>query len=195
MVLGLDVGFAQLICSGCLFMYSIGFSSTPYTLPDDCPRAFAPGLVGHRLSHVPSSCRYTSSGCWHEYTLTISPLVLSHRWSGCTMTGHGVCVSPVINHLTTVIVPMRVSRVIVPQNKVRTMVRVFTCLFSFGLCVLFGLGCVCVHLASRGLAPPAHRLAVTIRVGGVGPPPPTFSQKKRSFHLIRKNEALLVLKI
>jgi hypothetical protein len=61
----------------------------PHTLPDDCPRAFAPGLVGHRLSQVPSSWRYTSSGCWQEYTFTISPLVLSHLWSGCTITGQG----------------------------------------------------------------------------------------------------------
>ena len=125
----------------------LGSGRAPHTLPDDCPRAFALGLVGHRLSHVPSSWRYTSSGCWHEYTLTISPLVLSHRWSGCTMTGHGVCVLSVINHLTTVIVPMMVSRVIVPQNKVRIMVRVFTCLFSFGLCVLFALF-VCVRTPS-----------------------------------------------
>jgi hypothetical protein len=71
--------------SPCLFVLIVCLCTqldsgrAPHTLPDDCPRAFAPGLVGHRLSHVPSSCRYTSSGCWHEYTLTISLLVLSHR--------------------------------------------------------------------------------------------------------------------
>ena len=150
-VVGLGVSCLD---SPCLFVLivclctQLGSGRAPHTLPDDCPRAFAPGLVGHRLSHVPSSWRYTSSGCWHEYTFTISPLVLSHRWSGCTMTGHGVCVLSVINHLTTVIVPMRVSRVIVPQNKVRTMVRVFTCLFSFGLCVQ--LRCLFVSVRPPG---------------------------------------------
>ena len=84
------------------------------------------------------------------------------------MTGHGVCVLSVINHLTTVIVPMRVSRVIVPQNKVRIMVRVFTCLFSFGLCVLFG--CLFVSVRPPGkvlrtLPFGFRRLAVMSRAG------------------------------